>query len=124
MPSTPLSGLRDVDEMRRVLSNARAAERERLRNIARRNHPELDGDDLEAKVRELELEKLRNAGRLGRAAQQRRSDAGAAFIGAYPELIARIIDLLDYVNSLDPDLALASTASTASGQVATSGPAA
>lgn len=93
---------RTDDDTRRILSNARAAETERLRNIALRENPDLAGDDLAARIRELELDKLRAAGKAGRAAQQHRSDVGAQFITAYPTLLGRLIDLIDYVNALDP----------------------
>lgn len=93
---------RNAEEVARTLRNARAAERERLRNIARRNWPQLDGDDLEAKVRELEIDKLRAAGRRGRATQQHLTNLGAAFAAAHPELRASIAALLDHIDSLDP----------------------
>lgn len=91
-----------ADTRHAILRNARAKERERLRNIAIRNHPELDAEQIEHKVRELELDKLREAGRRGRASQQRLADLGAVYTGIHPELEALARSMLDLLNSADP----------------------
>lgn len=75
-----------ADTRDEILRNARSQERERLRNIARKNWPDLDGDDLEDKVRELESEKMRAAGRRGRAAQLQSERVGRQWQTLRPEL--------------------------------------
>lgn len=77
-----------------ILRNARAAENERLRNVARTTWPQLNEQDLEDKVRELQTEKLREAGRLGRAKQQQNADAGREWITLRPELEQALEQLL------------------------------
>lgn len=81
-----------ADTRDEILRNARAQERERLRNIARGNWPDLDHADLEAKVDELEVEKMRAAGRRGRAAQHHAAQLGKQWAALRPELE----DLLSY----------------------------
>jgi hypothetical protein len=85
-----------------ILRNARAAERERLRNIARHRWPDLTDDDLEDKVRELQVEKLREAGRRGRASQQANAVLGRDLRAVHPWLLASLEDLLTVVRSLTP----------------------
>lgn len=75
MAPTADEPIRDV-----IMRNARAAEKDRLRGIARGNWPDLNDDDLEVKVRELELDKLSKAGKLGRATQQRHIELGRRFL--------------------------------------------
>lgn len=91
-----------ADTRAAILRNARAKERERLRNIARRNHPDLDADQLEAKVRELEVDKLREAGRRGRATQQRLAELGAVYTSVHPELEALAQSILDVLHTTSP----------------------
>lgn len=84
-----------------ILRNARAHERERLRNLARSRWPGLDDDALEGRVRELEVEKLREAGRLGRAAQQHLTRVGRRWNSVRPQVedhlkaVQRLIDSID-----------------------------
>lgn len=86
-----------------ILRNARAAERERLRNLATANFPELTGDDLEAKVRELEVAKLRDAGRLGRRTQHDQARIGRTWAALRPDVEDRLEDLLAIVRSTNLD---------------------
>jgi hypothetical protein len=85
-----------------ILRNARAAERERLRNIARHRWPDLTDDDLEDKVRELQVEKLREAGRIGRANQQALITVGRDYLAAQPWVIATLEQLLTTLRAVGP----------------------
>jgi hypothetical protein len=77
-----------------ILRNARAAERERLRNLARTKFGDLTDDELDAKVRELDLEKLSRAGQAGRRSQLRNAEVGKTWLTLEDELLLRIEDLL------------------------------
>lgn len=66
-----VDGLGEV--RRRILGNARAAEKERLRNLAIRElGPGATAADVEARAAELQREKLSAAGRKGRELQAQR----------------------------------------------------
>lgn len=77
-----------------ILRNARAAERERLRNLARAKFGDLTDDELDAKVRELDLEKLSRAGQAGRRSQLRNADIGKTWLALEDELVVRIEGVL------------------------------
>lgn len=77
-----------------ILRNARAAERARLRNLARAQFPHLDDEQLDAKVRELDHEKLARAGRAGRRRQQHNADVGKTWLLLEDDLVGRIEDIL------------------------------
>lgn len=86
-----------------ILRNARAQERERLTNLALRTWPGLTGADLEAKVRELEVAKLSDAGRKGRATQHEQARTGRAWAALRPDVETRLEDLLAIIRSTIPD---------------------
>lgn len=83
-----------------ILRNARAAEHERLRIVARKNWPDLDDDQLDAKVRELQLEKLDAAGRLGRATQRDNAETGKLWKSMQPHVIGQLEDTLALVRAI------------------------
>lgn len=85
-----------------ILRNARAAENERLRNLARTRYPELSDAELDDKVRELQAEKLSGAGRRGRANQQRITDIGKNFQAAQPDLEADLLKIIERLRALNP----------------------
>lgn len=84
---------RDYNTDAAIMRNARAAERERLRNIAIRNNPAATDTELDEAVRQLELEKLSRAGRAGRASQQRAAEVGRRFQEAHPTIEATLTAL-------------------------------
>jgi hypothetical protein len=86
-----------------ILRNARAAERDRLRSVALAQQPDLTGDALEGRVRELEVAKLRDAGRKGRASQQYLARVGRTWAATRPEVEDRIEALLAIIRSTTPD---------------------
>lgn len=88
-----------------ILRNARAAERERLRNLALAQQPDLDGDALDERIRELEVAKLSDAGKKGRASQQYLARVGRTWAATRPEVEDRLEALLKIIRSsgVDPD---------------------
>jgi hypothetical protein len=93
----------EADITHLILRNARAAERERLRNLALAQQPDLDGHELDLKVRELEVAKLRDAGRKGRASQAYLARVGRTWAATRPEVEDRLEALLALVRSTTPD---------------------
>jgi hypothetical protein len=83
-----------------ILRNARAAEHERLRTVARQRWPHLDDDGLEDAVRRLELEKLSAAGAKGRAKQRGHGETGRAWLATRPTIEARLEELLHLVRGI------------------------
>lgn len=88
----------EADTRHAILRNARAQEHERLLNLAKTRWPDLTGDDLEAKVRELEVAKLSEAGRKGRATQHEQARIGRAWIAMRDDVYDRLETLLAIVN--------------------------
>lgn len=81
-----------------ILRNARAQERERLRNLALTGAPHLTGDDLDTRIRELEVAKLSEAGRKGRATQHEQARVGRAWIAMRADVEDRLETLLAIVS--------------------------
>lgn len=88
------------DVRRRILGNARAAEMERLRNIAR---VELGAEatemDVEERARDLVRQKLSAAGRKGRATQTARQEEAARVVSVLPDIEELLLAALDRVRS-------------------------
>lgn len=93
----------DAETRHAILRNARAHERARLRTLAQKNWPELGDDELEDKIRELEVAKLREAGRRGRATQHDQARIGRAWAALRPDVEDRLEDLLAIVRSTNLD---------------------
>jgi hypothetical protein len=93
-----LSSLRTTSETRaRVLGNARAAEWERLRNEAIRQHPGLSDAEIDAKARELQTAKLSAAGKESQRRRQARLDEADRIIRARDLIEARLEEALSFV---------------------------
>lgn len=89
-----------------IIRNAQAAERERLRNVARARYGHhLTGDDLEQRVDQLEREKLSAAGKKGGAATRQRLAEARRLQALHAALIEHTQDLLILLRSVgaDPD---------------------
>lgn len=85
------------DTRQAILRKARDQENERLRRLAQRQWPDLAGDDLDDKMRELQRAKLDSAGALGRASQRRDRDAGRRWHELQPEAVAHLEEALRIV---------------------------
>lgn len=92
---------RDAEVTRRILGNARAAETERLRNLAR---VELGSgateDAVEARVLDLVRQKLSAAGRKGRQLQAERQAEADRVRAGLPDIELLLLAALDHVRSL------------------------
>lgn len=89
-----------------IWRNAHAAERERLRNLARQRWPEAAGDELEQRVDQLEREKLQAAGRRGATTVRSRLALARRVEAAHPQMVEIaecLLDLLREVAPSDPD---------------------
>jgi hypothetical protein len=91
---------RDEDIRRRILGNARAAESERLRNVARvQLGADASDDEVQARAAELLREKLSAAGRLGRARQAARMAEADRLRAAIPEIELLLLAALDLLRT-------------------------
>jgi hypothetical protein len=86
---------------RRILGNARAAETERLRNVARAElGSDATDDAIEGRVLDLVRQKLSAAGRKGRQLQAERQAEADRVRAGLPDIELLLLAALDHVRSL------------------------
>lgn len=83
-----------------ILRNARAAENERLRNLAIRRWGPLDEAELDARVAELVREKGAVGGRKGGAATRQRVAVARRLAETQPEMLAHVHVLREQLDAL------------------------
>jgi hypothetical protein len=91
-----------LETQRRILANARAAERDRLRNEALSRWPGLTGVELERRTDELQREKLSAAGRKGRELQAEKLRQAEVVIASLSGIEIRLLETLDYIRAAYP----------------------
>lgn len=85
-----------ADVQARILNNARAAEWDRLKNVARQELGQLAGQDaVEIKARELLRRKLSDAGRRSQALRRQRTEAGKTAQATLDLIEAQLLALLE-----------------------------